>query len=298
MQTLLSERNNGIWFNFAFRPSHAPTDPSLGSEYNWALPFLLTDPSAAGPMLLHSPSPNLVEHGAGSTEDLYASYAAFDFPVDYFEHIENKDSAYLEREARYFDKLRTENDYNFVTEPQMAQSFLAAKTGRVEVSQSWASVLRDRLKSLLSPKGPRLSLSLAADTRPIPQLAGEYKDALGVVVETGEKYYGSSLVTSSDVYHVRNGKLYVGLAQNADIRIAAPKEQTHLIRSNVPYTLHKEKNRWTLELKAQGLQQIKLFSLTPVEAESVDVQIRHNEADHTYTLTRYGDAAVIGIKFK
>lgn len=292
-QTLLNERSFGIWFNFAFRPSYVPTDPSLGSDYVWTKPFLLTGPNVKEPILLHSPSLGLVHEGDFATKELYDSLAALDMPIDYFEHIENKDDPFLLKMTEYFNDLRNTHDYNFMTEDQMAQSFLTALTGQVEISRSYVTLLRDTIKNLISPKGPRLSLTLDVDKESIPSLAGDYANTMGVVVEKGQKYYDSSIATDADHYDQRGNNLYIGLARKAELFIHAPLQNLHVTRANVPYELTKGKDSWTITTKGESMQQIKLYSPKPLEIKGDDLKIEQDEKNHTYTITHFGENVTI-----
>ncbi|MVP01587.1 FG-GAP repeat domain-containing protein [Paenibacillus lutrae] len=304
LQTLSNERDQDIWFNFGFTPSHTPTEPRLGTDYIWGLPFLLEDVDGSRsekPMLIYTPAPVLRKEGANSTTDIYDSYVKRDMPIDYFEHIEYHfpdRAGDLETFASYLDEIRTQHDYNFMTEPQMARSFLATLTTRITVSRSWADYVIDNVKDRLSDKGLHLSLRLGADTSKVPKQAAEYTNTSGVVIEKGEKYAPYSLTTDALVYTEQKGKLYLGLGKDAELHIGKGAEQAHIVRSNVPFALDAgQTGNWKLELQAAGMQQIKIYSPQglSIPGNPKDVEIRHDEKTSTYTITRYGDKTSLSI---
>jgi hypothetical protein len=318
-QTLRNEAEEGLWFNFGFKPSHVPDDPRLGSEYIWGLPFLLQPapgaPAAPQPMLLYTPAP-VLRFGEYSTEDIFQSFVALDMPIDYFEHIEPFFPANTEglREfAAYFDKLRTEHDYNFMSEPQMARSFLTALTARVTVERSWAACVQDKLKDLIlgTKNGPHLSLRLKPDFSGVPSQAGPYRTTLGVSIERGERLQLYRLGTDgADIYNERDGKLYLGLDRPLTLGVRALPDRLHLLRSNVPVAIERgagagsgsgapSGEAWTLHLNDSGMQQIKLYSPQPVDVQGggadVRLDIQRDEAAHTVTVTHYGPAVALRI---
>ncbi|WP_245855824.1 FG-GAP repeat domain-containing protein [Paenibacillus rigui] len=306
-QTLRNERDAGIWFNFGFRPANIPNEPRLGVQYNWGVPFLMTDPKTGKPsdppMLLSTPAPVLRLDAQNSTEDLFQTYIDQDWPIDYFEHIEYHFPARvgeLLEFVKYLDNVRNQQSYNFMTETQMARSVLNTLTTHAEVSRSWLDALLDRAKRLAG-----LHSSPAIRIRPVtdgvPVQAGEYKGTLGLVIERGQAYADRLPVTSSDVFELRGGKLYLGAPRSTQVqfKLAPVKEapQPHLVRSNVPYTLTKQEGRWTVELQAGGMQQIQLWSDKPVTIEGDQLQVNRDEAAQTYTITHFGASAKVTIRF-
>jgi hypothetical protein len=321
-QTLANEREAGIWYNFGFRPSSAPDDPRLGLAYNWGLPFLMTDQAtgepSSPPMMLHTPAPVLRLDPAYSTKDLFQSYVDFDLPIDYFEHIEyhfpTRVGELLEF-VKFLDQIRNQHSYNFMTEPQMARSVLNTLTTRVEVTRPWSDVISDRIKYVLGlHTEPSIRLKPVTDT--VPEQAAEYKGTLGLVIERGQAYVARSLLTDADIADWRNDKLYLGAPETVQVRFSDAKPDnasasavhTHtaissesgepqLLRSNVPYKLRKQKGSWTLELNSNGMQQIQLWSRTALTVEGDQLQVNRDEARQTYTITHFGAATTITLRF-
>ncbi|MEK8131784.1 VCBS repeat-containing protein [Paenibacillus filicis] len=341
-QTLGNERDAGIWFNFGFKPSFIKADPRLGVEYNWGLPFLMTDasgePDLKKPMMLYTPAPVLRTDPQYSTKDLFEAYAANDMPIDYFEHIEYhfplREKELLEF-VTYLDELRNTHSYNFMTEMQMARSFLNAKTTEVKLSRPWTDAVTLRLKRLVGMQAdPRFYVT--PDTSGVPQQAEEYRGTLGLVVEPGSAYSGRLPDTDSAVRDLRGGKLYFGAAQTEQVRFAKPAAASaasaaspstgdaksastvpsasaasangqaseaslpdntalHMQRVNVPYTLHASEGHWELSLQAAGMQQVKLISPVPLQIDGPDLTVERDEASGTYTVTHFGDPVKLTI---
>jgi hypothetical protein len=332
-QTLRNERDAGIWFNFGFRPANIPNEPRLGVQYNWGLPFMMTDPATGlpsnPPMLLGTPAPVLRLDKLYSTEDLFQAYIAQDMPIDYFEHIEYKFPSGvgdLLEFVEYLDKIRTENSYNFMSETQLARAVLNTLTTRVEIYRPWSEVVVDRIKRMVGmPTNPTIRIKpLTGD---VPIQAAEYKGTLGVSIERGQAYADRQLFAASDVFDWRNDKLYVGVPQTTLVRFnqptpvnnanpsigtnsvlntqasnqpgnnLLPMPEPHLLRSNVPYRLLKEKDHWTLELLSNGMQQVQLWSTSQLRIEGDELQVDQQDTGPIYTVTHFGAATTIQIYF-
>uniref|UniRef100_A0A4Y8Q4K8 VCBS repeat-containing protein n=1 Tax=Paenibacillus athensensis TaxID=1967502 RepID=A0A4Y8Q4K8_9BACL len=294
LQTLRSENDQGIWYNFGFLPSHAPVISRPMSV--WALPFLLDDTQrqdGSRTMLIHTPTP-VLWLGDNNNTDVFESMAARDMPIDYFEHIEYHFPIPmkindLKQFAAYFDKLRTAHEYNFMSEPQMAQSFLTALKGRVTVSRPLALYLWDKLKDRLSPGNPHWHASLVPDTSDVPALAGDYASTLGVALEKGERLAQYSLDTDAEIYHMQSNRFYVGLPQATAISVHKSADKLHLIRSNVPFTLQQAADgAYTLALNGETMQQVKLYSPRTLTIGGEDLKIETDADARTYTVTHFG----------
>jgi hypothetical protein len=299
LQTLKNEHSADIWFNFGFKPSHAPTDPQWGPDYIWGVPFLLRGQGMDlnNPMLLYTPAPTLRIGGDYSSEDIYESFTALDLPITYFEHIEYHfpdKTADLEQFVEYFDRIRNEFDYNFMSEPQMARSFLTSLAGEVHISRSWGRMIIDLMKDWLG-QGRHLTLRIQADTAKVPSQAGEYRDTLGIVIDPGEQYRGHPFGTNADLFLKRNNQLYVGLNRAVTVGISWAEEPMHLIRANVPVNITKDEARWTIETGAAGMQQLKLYSPKPVTIEGPELRVEHDKTAGTYTVTHFGEPVTIKV---
>ncbi|MDQ0892015.1 hypothetical protein QFZ81_007103 [Paenibacillus sp. V4I9] len=301
-QTLENEQQQGLWYNFGFLSPDSPVIPR--PEEIWSLPFLLQDKqgNTDQTMLIHTPTP-VLRTGDYATTDVFESMVKLDMPIDYFEHIEYhfpvpSKVADLTEFADYFDKLRTKHNYNFMTETQMAKSFLTALKSEVRISHSWASYLWDKLKDRLSGGSPHFHATLTPNTDKVPNLAGEYATTLGVVIEKGEKLALYSLQGDSDIYTTIDNRFYLGLAKPSSIGIGATKEKFHVVRSNVPFELTQQGNTHQLVLKSAGLQQVKVFSPTELLFDGSDAKIEYDAQTHMYTITRYGDLTTLSFTAK
>lgn len=298
LQTLRNENAKDIWFNFGFRPSHAPSDPRAYSDYMWGIPFLLQDDTLRNPMVLFTPLPLYNDQESLETFDIYESFAESDMPMIYMEHIEYLDENIqrFEKFVRYFDEVRATYDYNFVTEPQAARSFLTALTGKVEVSQSWATYLVNKVKDKLG-NGRHMNATIRTRLETVPIQAGSYKEALGVYIEPGERYIGYPLHTGSDIYMRRGDGIYTGLEKGStSFRIKWEEEPIHIIRANVPISIDKNKEQWKIHLLDTGMQQLKLYSPHPLTIEGPNLKLENNSGANTYTITHYGDRVTVTIR--
>jgi len=278
----------------------------------------MTDPGtgqpSSPPMLLHTPAPVLRLDPTYSTEDLFQSYIDFDLPIDYFEHIEyhfpTRVGELLEF-VNYLDQIRNQHSYNFMTEPQMARSVLNTLTTRVEVTRPWSEAVLDRLKQVIGLR-TEPSIRIKPVTDAVPPQAAEYAGTLGLVIELGQAFAARTLLTDADVSDWRNSKLYMGLPEAAKVRfsttkpddtsravtaLSASSDEPHMLRSNVPYKLSKSNNSWTLQLNADGMQQVLLWSPSPLTIEGEQLRITRQEADQTYTITHYGAATTVTIRY-
>lgn len=297
LQTLKNENDADLWFNFGFRPPNNPLDPQYGQDYVWGMPFLLDDKDLSRPMVLSTPGTYFRPAGTAFASDvIYQAYAKLDMPIIYFDHIEYKLPGRVNELLPYvefMDKLRNANGYNFMTEPQMARSALTTLKASVTVKRSYAAYLMDKLKDKLG-KGAHLTLTIKADTSDVPdELAGEYKDTLGVAIEPGKSYLSSPFHVDSDIYMSQNGKLYTGLQKPVKLSVSFAAEPFHLLRSNVPFTRTEKDGVTTLKLQSDGMQQVKLYSPRPLFIEGDGIKTDYNEAEHTYTVTHYGAQTAI-----
>ncbi|TVY09368.1 FG-GAP repeat domain-containing protein [Paenibacillus cremeus] len=307
-QTLNNERDASIWFNFGFKPSDIKNEPRLGIEYNWGMPFLMADASGAPdlkrPMLLSTPAPVLRTEAKYSTEDLFSEYTALDLPIDYFEHIEYHFPANVQpllEFVRYLDKLRTEYGYNFMSEPQMARSYMNTLTTKVSLYRPWRDVLIDHLRKALG-RTVEPSFRVQPLTAGVPAQAAEYKGTLGLMIEPGQPYAEKQAVAAqAEVRDRRGDKLYVGVPSETTIRFVSPEHAAysdsllHITRSNVPYELLTEAKTWSLQLRAPGMQQVQLYSPQPLTIQGPDISVERDEAKQTYTVTHFGEPVTLTI---
>ncbi|MDF2925470.1 MAG: repeat protein [Paenibacillaceae bacterium] len=301
LQTLRNENAADIWYNFGFRPPNDPLDPQYSQDYVWSMPFLLTDDQLKQPMLLSSPGYYYRPKGSSyASEVIYEAFAKLDMPIIYFDHIEYKLPARIKSDllpyVQYLDVLRNTYSYNFMTEPQLARSALVTLKSKVSVKQSYGTYLLTKLKNWLG-RGEHLNLTLTADTSEVPDdLAGAYKNTLGIAIEPGKPYLSSPFGVNGDIYASLNGVLYTGLPKPTKLSINWAPEKLHLLRSNVPFQWTEAGDTVKLDLLADGMQQIQLYSPEPLKIGGDHLKVEHDEGTHTYTVTHYGGQTTVTLE--
>ncbi|MDF2524136.1 MAG: repeat protein, partial [Clostridiales bacterium] len=198
-QTMLSESKNGIWWNSGFRPSNNPVEPSLGWEYAWNFPFLLSNKEKNENMLLFNAALNIPNY-----EEAYPNIAKFDMPISYFFHIEydmlsEEGRKGLSYKAQFLNRFRNENDYNFMTEEQMAKSFMAALKTRYSINSNILKKVFNNIESNMR-KCQHKELLITSDKTEIPNYTKDYADSLGLKIETGEKFNDLKFNTNTKIY--------------------------------------------------------------------------------------------------
>lgn len=277
-QTLKSELNSGIWWNFGFNPPSEPDLPRDGKEFLWSTPFLLGNGIDVENFLTFTPSPNIFMY-----PDAYESFASLDMPITYFEHIEYAFSkqpeklVQLKNMASFLDDTRNKGEYNFMTQDQMAKSF-------INTLYSKAFVSKDENK-----------ISLKQDLRAVPALAGEYKGTLGIKLEKGEKYKEMQISVSSPIQFEKNGAIYFGLLGNTKINFGNPNNKNfYIVRSNMPIEITGLKGTvMNLKFLSDGMQQIKIYSTKTLNIKGEQIKIQ--KEGHYYTVTHYGSAISIKV---
>lgn len=269
--------NTGAWWNFGFSPPYQATSPRDDKEYMWSTPFLLGKDTSTYDFIAFSPAPNLFNY-----PDTYKSFAQLDMPLTYFEHIEYRFSnnpsglEQLKQMANFLNGVRTNSEYNFMTQEQMAKSFI------------------NTFKSRATVKINSNGLEITEDTSLVPKLAEEYKGTLGIKFERGEKNKDTPLATTSDIYFEKDDSLYFGIGDGTNILFSQPKTNDFcILRSNVPFKLS-GKDTKQIKLLSSGMQQIKIYSKTTPQITGEDLKIE--QKDQYYTITHYGKAITITIK--
>ena len=278
-QTLYSQMNSGIWWNFGYNPPSQPDLPRDGKEYMWSIPFMLTNNTNTNNFISYTPSPNLNLY-----PDVYESFSKFDMPIISFEHIEyrfrEKDKLdFLRDMASSLESIQENSDYNFVTQSQMAKSFINAfyAKGYVKVSDK--------------------KITINPDFSDIPDLAGVYKGTLGLKVEKGEKYRGIDFSTTSDIYFEKDDELYFSADKKVELLFnnnSATDQKLHIIRCNVPIEIESKKDITSIKFLDSGMQQIKLKSKQPLKIDGEKLKVK-KDGDF-YTVTHYGYPITIKIE--
>ena len=275
-QTFKNELASGIWWNFFFTPPNNPGTPRDSKEFLWTTPFLLSNRENTSYPLMFSPSPNLFFY-----PNVYKSLSSLDMPITYYEHIDyrfSKPAAFneLKKEAEFLNKTRDNENYNFMTEEQMAKSFINTFFSKADV------LLEDK------------QLIIKGNVNDVPALAGEYKGTLGLKFEKGEKLKNTKVVTTSPIHFEKGDSLYFAATNEVKIMFDGEiKSDFYLERVNVPITLDYTSNVTRIEFLSAGMQQVKLFSLDELQIKGTDIEVLR-EGKH-YIITHYGPPMVIEI---
>ena len=296
-QTLYNEYKSGLSWNFGFEVPNSLMDPSYGAETVWSIPFYMVRDGQQTGMMLFNPSPSL-----RSLKPLYRSTATWDMPVSYYMHVEYdamRNPGKLEQAAQFMDEFRDANDYNFMTEQQMAKSFAAALNASVKVTENPFRKLLYSVENQLRALQQfdiTLSAEVAMDQRKL--LDGAYRDTVGVKVEVGEKFLMSRLETDADIYMRKGNDLYIGLDRPVRIFAAKTEEQrTHIVRVNLPVSITKSDSGMKVRFLDGGLQQIKLYVPdNDIKAGNREWDIK-NAGAGMYVLTRFGGPAELELSF-
>lgn len=275
-QTLKNEMNAGIWWNFGFNPPNEPDLPRDGKEFMWSTPFLLSNKENINNFVIFTPSPNLFKY-----PNVYNSFLTLDMPVTYFEHIEyrfSKPNALneLKQMADFLNIIRYKGEYNFMTQEQMAKSFINTFYSKANVK------MNDN------------QITLTPDTGFVPSLADEYKNTLGLKLEKGEKYKDTPISTTSPIYYGKDNCLYFGLSYETKLFLNKNiNNNFHVVRSNIPIKISSLLGTRKIKLLSSGMQQIKLFSADDINIEGNNIKV--DKEGQYYTVTHYGQPIAIKI---
>jgi hypothetical protein len=203
-----------------------------------------------------------------------------------------KDLAY---KADFLDSFRNTNDYNFMTEEQMAKSFLLALKSRVDISYNPVLKLFYNLQNRLRTK-KHFEISLKAVNNMDAGFYGEYAGVLGVKFETGEKFSGCKFSTDSDIYMRRGNGLYLGVGGRVKVYADYSDDGPHIERVNVPVNINKAKDGFDIDILGEGLLQIKFYAPGGMEYQGEGWEME-SDGD-CYILTRFGDRTKLNVKLK
>jgi hypothetical protein len=284
-QTLKTQMEHGILWNFGYQPSNSPASPAERTEYELVTPFYLH--GADTKMLLYNAN---FDAGAGE----FKMSARYDLPITMYKHSEYammRDTRPLEWFLYTVGVFQNEHLYNFVTERQFAASIAAAMDPEVKVYARLFDLFADWLRGLMG-KDARFDRYLVAQCADAdaPLHDERYEAAVGVRVELGDKARWV-LATDAKVMHSdTDTKLMIGDTDGVDnkrwdmayISLAgAGKTGTHiwtshesldppqrLIAVNLPATITEGEDGVTVAFLDDGLQQA--FYYSEVELRTSD----------------------------
>ncbi len=265
-QSFESQIAAGIKWNSGFRPNKLAGEPSLSRDYIFQIPFKLSKNWETKDFILFTPSPHIP-----MMEGAYENIVALDLPISHFYHIEygmntEKGIEDLKYKAKFLDDIRNKNEYNFMQETDMFNTFNSILNSNVNIKS----------------KGNEYHIE-------------SDNSIVGIKFEPGEELNGHKLSTNGDIY-MRDGKnLYIGLNENIKVYISNEEDKAHIIRVNGEIAIEKAENQYQIHFKNPGLQQIKIYAPNGLEVLSGDFEIE-KEGDY-YTLTRYGEATTLALSF-
>ncbi|KAB3534717.1 VCBS repeat-containing protein [Alkaliphilus pronyensis] len=269
-----------VWYNFGFKVPNAPTDPTFAYDYLWPLPFVMMEGEEKLPLVLFEPAPFFMYFRGA-----YSNLASMDVPLSFFEHIEykmeegTKGNNLIKNMVSFAQEIRYKYNYAFVTEDQMAKTFINNFYTDYDVYIDGESI------------------KLVTDTSRVPKhLAREYIGTGGVKLELGERYKSSSINTDALIqYEVADG-LYVGIVNDLQLNIGGKDTSNplHIIMVNSPVNYRWENETLVIQLNSKGMKQLKISSSSSLDIAG-DNPIVEKE-DNIYTITHYGEETEIRIK--
>jgi len=285
LQTFRNQREAGIWWNFGFNPPNLSTAPRDGAEFLFVIPFLLPDDSGdtpSEPFMLFSPAPHPLNYGMA-----WDSLAQFDIPLINFEHIEHSmkpgTDLYekLLKMISAMNRVRETHKYTFMTEQQIARSLLNTFYADVKVQADGGQIY-------LTPDGSQ-----------VPANVKEYAGTLGVKLELGEAYADREVDTSGMFYYEGNGGHYIGIPGPTAVDLVDSSkitERLHVVRSNGPVAFTVREGALELQLDAQGMQEIEIYSPEPLNVTGKNLRVKR-DGNH-YTIIHYGERAQMKLKIR
>lgn len=287
VRTFQDQASIGIWWNFGFNPPNVSTAPRDGVEFLLGMPFDLSrqvdmknGDGESVPFVLHVPAPHILNFSRA-----WEALAYFNMPLTYFEHIEHglqKGSDIFEKHTKQINALnafRQKHHYTFMTEQQMARSFLATFYTNVKVDNSADG------------------MTLTPDLSNMPWQAKEYAATLGIKLSPGEKFRDQQLDTDSWYYYKDDHAYYIGLDQATTIKFvdkAAIQDRIYVSKTNSPVTIVQENDSLKVTLGTAGMQEITFHSPVKLEfSEKMDYTLVDGDE---YTVIHYGDPITFNVK--
>lgn len=269
-----------IWNDFAFRPPYAPTEPYIGKDYIWPVPFIMMKNSENLPMLLFSPVLFLGEYGT-----VCDHLVDMDLPLTFFEHIDYKITEggesiqILYNIINKIEHIRKNNNYSFMTEKQMAKAFINSMLTEYKVDINSDEIV------------------LTPDTSKVPEhLAEDYIGTGGLKIELGEKLNGKKVYTDSPIQYTAQNSLYIGVDRPIKLGIARNEQMPgiKIIAANTPIMYRKNNDGLIINLNGNGMKEIKLESSGVLNISGENLKIKQD--GDIYTVIHYGDQVEIKIQ--
>lgn len=288
LRTFANQAAAGIWWNFGFNPPNVGTAPRDGIEFLMGVPFdlskLVPMKGVDGedvPFVLHVPAPNILNFPKA-----WDALGRFNLPTTYFEHIEHSQKKGTDVNDKLLNKISSMNEfrnkynYTFMTEQQMARSFLNTFRGKVGVEMT------DN------------ELKLTPDMSEVPWQVKEYENTLGVRIELGEKYKDMELDTDSWFFYKDEHAYFIGVDKPVTIKLTEKSEidnRIYVVKTNSPALIEQSGESLKVTLNTAGMQEITFHSPVPLEftGEKMDYVLTEG---NNYTVIHYGDKVTFEVK--
>jgi len=294
-QTQRLQVEEGFLWNFGFRPSNSPANPSSRAEYGMITPFYL-----------HGENGNqMLIYNANYLHDYipFEVSARYGLPVTIYRTTWNNvfsNPASVEAHLVEIRGVMDHHLYNFVTEPQLASSIAAAMHTEVRVYVRLRDMIADFFRELTG-RAPRFDRYLAVEHRDmeLPLFDAVYADSIGVRVALGDGTR-SYLDTDAPVVLYRGGGTYLSLAGNGQrgtriwTRHDAERRDTHLLAVNLPADIRDESGEITVSFLEDGLQQVFVYSASGFDIQGDGFEVSAVR-DHVYRISMTGARSTLVI---
>lgn len=270
-----------IWNDFAFKTPNAPTDPFVGKDYIWPIPFIMMEDGQNLPMVLFTPTLFIGEYNS-----VYEHLVDMDLPLTFFEHIDYKiteGGESIQGLYNIIDKIeyiRKNNNYSFMTEKQMANAFINSMLTEYEVDINDNEVI------------------LTPDISKVPEhLAEDYIGTSGLKIELGEKLGSKKVYTDSLIQYTQQDGLYIGVGKPVKLSIIEDKQMARvkIISANTPIIYKENNDGLIINLNGNGMKEIRLDSLEHLNISGDNLKIKQDE--NIYTIIHYGDKVEVNIQW-
>jgi len=272
-----------VWNNFAFKAPDSPSDPYIAKDYIWPTPFIMMEEDKNLPMVLFTPSPFL-----GYYDNVYDHLVDMDLPLTFFEHMEYKvtrggdEIQILYNIINKIEGIRSNNNYSFMTEKQMSNAFINSMLTNYKVDINNNEVI------------------ITPDTSKVPaHLAEEYIGTGGIKVELGEKFANKKIYTDSIIQYAQGNDLYIGVDKAIKLKITDEKQEddnskVKIISANTPIDYKENNGDLIIDLKGNGMKEIRLKSLESLNISGDNLKVRVEE--NVYIVVHYGDSTQIKVQ--
>lgn len=275
-QTFNNQIDENVYYNFGFRTPNNPGDPGFVLNHLWPNLWMYKN-GEDGYMAMSTPSPMIT-----SFPGVHRELALYDMPIIFFEHIENKVYdrelvPHLRDMINEVNYIRDNHNYVFLTEDQMAQSFIN-------------NIETDYQISIQSDK-----IVLNRDTSGISEeLTGLYKGANGVKVifsKNASKFYSEELIQ-----YTTDNQLFIGfLTDTVELSKSENEAQLfNIISSNSQLIVKGD----VIKINNYGMKQVVVVSDKPLSIKGEELEIKEkntNTEQFTYEITHWGEPVDITI---